>query len=250
MTERTQVVEYTIGNETITITPDDVRNYLVSGNGDVTMKEIMVFMQLCKNAGLNPWAKEVYCIKYGNSPATMVVAKEAYLKRAEASPNYDGMLSGIVVQTADGLLEHREGTLALGGEKLVGGWAEVFRKDRSHSTRVEVSFREYVQTTYNKTTGKQEPNSQWAKKPGTMIRKVAMVQALREAFPAEFGGMYTAEEQNQAETTAEVLVEAEVKEDPFKAKAKAIENHMEEKPVEKPVEEEQQMSLEDIDMTA
>ena len=27
-----------------------------------------------------------------------------------------------------------------------------------------------------------------------MIRKVALVQALREAFPSAFGGMYTAEE--------------------------------------------------------
>ena len=38
-------------------------------------------------------------------------------------------------------------------------------------------------------------NSQWAKKPATMIRKVALVQALREAFPKSFGGMYIAEEQ-------------------------------------------------------
>lgn len=35
-----------------------------------------------------------------------------------------------------------------------------------------------------------------------MIRKVALVQALREAFPSAFGGMYTAEEKGFAEDVA------------------------------------------------
>ena len=38
------------------------------------------------------------------------------------------------------------------------------------------------------------PNRQWSGKPATMIRKVALVQALREAFPARLGGMYASEE--------------------------------------------------------
>ena len=33
----------------------------------------------------------------------------------------------------------------------------------------------------------------WAKKPGTMIRKVALVQALRESFPSSFGGVFNDE---------------------------------------------------------
>jgi hypothetical protein len=37
--------------------------------------------------------------------------------------------------------------------------------------------------------------STWNEKKGTMVRKVAIVQALREAFPAQLGAMYTAEEQ-------------------------------------------------------
>ena len=45
-------------------------------------------------------------------------------------------------------------------------------------------------------------NGQWSKKPATMIRKVALVQALREAFPKALGGMYTAEEQGQEEPEA------------------------------------------------
>ena len=37
-------------------------------------------------------------------------------------------------------------------------------------------------------------NSQWAVKPATMIRKVAKMQALREAFPEDLQGLYAAEE--------------------------------------------------------
>ena len=36
--------------------------------------------------------------------------------------------------------------------------------------------------------------STWKEKPSTMIRKVAIVQAMREAFPAQLGAMYTQEE--------------------------------------------------------
>ena len=105
------------------------------------------------------------------------------------------MEAGIIVQNEEtGEISYRQGTLKLPGETLVGGYAEVFRKDRSHSFRMEVSFDEYA--------GKKKDgslNSQWSKKPATMIRKVAAVQALREAFPQSFAGMYVAEEMGAAE---------------------------------------------------
>ena len=44
-------------------------------------------------------------------------------------------------------------------------------------------------------------NGQWSSKPATMIRKVAQVQALREAFPDTLGGLYTADEQGVDEPT-------------------------------------------------
>jgi len=65
----------------------------------------------------------------------------------------------------------------------------VYRAGLSVPVRAEVSFEEYVQ---RKTDG--SPNRFWAEKPATMIRKVAIVQALREAFPDEFGGLYSPEE--------------------------------------------------------
>ena len=147
-----------------------------------------MFINLCKYAGLNPWLKEAYCIKYGNEPATMVVGKEAFMKRAESAPGYDGIDAGIIVTTGDAIT-YRKGTLKLSGEEILGGYAEVYRKDRSHPYRIEVSFEEYA--------GRKKDgslNSQWSKKPATMIRKVALVQALREAFPDNFSGLYSEEE--------------------------------------------------------
>ena len=55
--------------------------------------------------------------------------------------------------------------------------------------RVEVDYEEYVG---KKKSG--EINSMWTNKPKTMLKKVALVQALREAFPEDLGGMYSKEE--------------------------------------------------------
>lgn len=195
------MVEYEAGGMKVSLTPTIVRNYLVSGDKDcVTDQEIAMFMNLCKFSRLNPWVKEAYCIKYGNEPATMVVGKEAFQKRAEANPNFDGAEAGIIVMDSDGTVIYRNGTMKLPGEQLVGGYAEIWRKDRNHSTRIEVSFEEYA--------GRKKDgslNGQWSKKPATMIRKVALVQALRETFPSAFGGMYTAEEQGQTEDEYSVV---------------------------------------------
>ncbi len=193
-----KVIDYQAGGETVKLSPSMVRQYLVSGDPDkVSFQEVAMFINLCKFNHLNPWLKEAYLIKYGNSPATMVVGKEAFLKRAEANKNYDGCESGIIVEDENGLVQYRTGTMKRETDTLIGGYAEVWRKDREHSTRVEVSMSEY-------STGK----SNWASKPATMIRKVAQVQALREAFPGEIGGMYTEEEQGTA--TAPEKVETEV----------------------------------------
>ena len=82
----------------VKLTASIVKNYLVSGDKDrITDQEVAMFINLCKYAGLNPWLKEAYCIKYGSEPATMVTGKEAFLKRAESMQEYDGMTAGSVL---------------------------------------------------------------------------------------------------------------------------------------------------------
>lgn len=190
---------YNVGGEQIRITPQIVKNYLVTGNPEnVTMQEVVMYMNLCKHAKLNPWMKEAYCIKYGNQPATMVVGKDAYFKRADACPTYDGIESGLIILSDTGI-QYRQGAFYLpNDEEIVGAWAEVYRSDKAHPYRVEVSFSEYVGKKKDGTV-----NGQWATKPATMIVKVAEVQALRKAFPGTLGQLYVAEEKGVEEPGGE-----------------------------------------------
>lgn len=192
-------VTYMCGNESVTLSISYIKRYLVTGDPSaVTDQEALMYLMMCKANHLNPFNKESYLIKYGQQPATMVTGKTAFEKRAEENPNYDGMEAGIVVYNEEtGDIKYRTGAIYLKQEQIIGGWAEVFRKDRKHSTRIEVSFDEYAG---RKKDGSM--NSQWATKPATMIRKVALVQALREAFPNSLGSLYTSEEMGVEEPDA------------------------------------------------
>ena len=158
---------------------DDIKQYICPAATD---QEAFMFLKLCQARQLNPFLNEAYLIKYGDK-ATMTVGKEAFMRRAEAHPQFDGYEAGIIIQNADKTLERREGTFILKNEVLVGGWAKIYRKDRRQPFVSEVALHEY-------NTGK----SLWVSKPATMIRKVAIVQGKREAFPSEFSGMYDSAE--------------------------------------------------------
>ena len=178
-------VIYQVAGQDVKLNYNIVRNYLTKGNGQVSDQDLVQFISICKYNQLNPFLNEAYLVKYGNTPASMIVSKEALMKRAEAHPEYNGIKGGIIVQTEKGEIVERTGTFHLKNEKLVGGWAKVYRKDRDFPTEATVAFYEY-----------DKGQSTWKEKPGTMISKVAKVQALREAFPAQLGAMYTAEEQS------------------------------------------------------
>ena len=196
-------IVFKAGEEDVKLSPATVKNYLVSGDaGAVTNQEIVMFMNLCKFQHLNPFLREAYLIKFGSQPATLVVGKTAFEKRAARCENYKGFSAGIVVTDSTGALEEREGTLVLPDETIVGGWAEVFVSGYEKPVKAVVGFNEYA--------GRKKDgslNGQWSSKPATMIRKVAKVQALREAFPEDFAGMYAAEESGVTEPLPEIPVE-------------------------------------------
>lgn len=203
--ERGEVV-YQVAGQDVKLNYNIVRNYLTKGNGQVSDQDLVQFISICKYNQLNPFLNEAFLVKYGNTPASMIVSKEALMKRAEAHPEYAGIKGGIIVQTEKGEIVERTGTFHLKNEILVGGWAKVYRKDRDFPTEATVAFYEY-----------DKGQSTWKDKPGTMISKVAKVQALREAFPAQLGAMYTAEEQSVPVEDADYIdvtekVDQEIKE--------------------------------------
>jgi phage recombination protein Bet len=186
-------VVYEANGEKITLTPSIVQNFLVGDSGTITVQEFKFFTELCKARKLNPFLKEAYCIKFGNQPAQIVVGKDAILKRAIIHPDYDGMESGVIIQVIEtGEIIERKGTFYLNTEeKLVGGWAKVYRKNWKYPTFCSVAFDEVAN---KKKDG--QLNSNWAGKGATMVEKVAKVRALRETFIEDLSGMYDADETN------------------------------------------------------
>lgn len=170
-----------------------IRQYLVNGQGNVTDQEAMMFLGLCKGQKLNPFIKEAYLIKYGDKqPATMVVSKDVFMKRAIKNPDFEGIESGVIVLNSYGEVEYKKGAFYLKNqEQLVGAWATVYRKNWKYPISVEVNYDEYVG---KKSNG--EVNGQWSSKPATMIIKVAETQALRKAFVEDLQGMYDESEMN------------------------------------------------------
>lgn len=186
-------VSYNANGKDLTITADDVRQYICP---QATEKEIKLFLELCAAKRMNPYLREAHLIKYGNNPATIVTGKDYFVKTARKQKDFLGFESGVTVVNTDGSVLRRDGSLVLPGEQLVGGWCKVHIDGYVVPMFDEVSFVEYAGTHYDYKKQKQVLNAQWEKMPATMIRKVALVHALREAFPEEFGGMYDSSEMN------------------------------------------------------
>ena len=166
------------------LTFEDIKTYICPAATD---QETMMFLKLCQARNLNPFLKEAYLIKYDSSkPAQMVVGKDKFTKTAEEHPQFDGYRAGIIVSVRDGVVE-REGTFYQKGEELLGGWAEIYRKDRKMPFKQTVPLSEYNLKRAN-----------WLSMPGTMIRKVALVQALRECFATDLAGCYDSAEMDQS----------------------------------------------------
>lgn len=186
----TGVVTYEANGEQVKLSPSMIKKYLVSGNGKITDQEAVMYLTLCMRKHLDPFAGDSYCIKYSDrEPATMVIGKDVYTKRAERNPNYAGMENGIIVINQQGQMEERKGSFWVKGEQIVGGWAKIYIKGRAVPQYDSVAFDEYA--------GRRKDgslNTNWKNRPGTMIEKVAIMHALRNAFPNDFQGLYVAEE--------------------------------------------------------
>lgn len=170
------------------LTPQDIIDYI---NPKATPAEAYLFAEFCRRKGADPMTKQVYLVIYegqNGRQANFIAGKEYFTEKAEAHPQFDGFQAGVIVRKKEGEIERRDGTLWFPEEeKLVGGWAKVLRKDRKQPSQIEIPFADY-----------DTKKNLWAKMPATMIRKVALVQALREAFPQALGGMYDRAEMDQA----------------------------------------------------
>lgn len=197
-----EIVSYKADNgQDINVTEQDVRD-LMAANGNamdnVTAQEIKMFLRLCQSQRLDPFARDAYIVKYGKQPATVIAGKDAFVKRATRNKRYRGHEAGITVlrrvkrnNGIERVIDRREGSMLLEGEELIGGWCKVFLDSYECPIFDEVALKEY-------SAPDQYGKNGWSKMPATMIRKVALCHALREAFPEDLGGLYGAEEMDQA----------------------------------------------------
>lgn len=168
----------------VKFTSQDIRERLCP---NATDSELALCVELCNRQHLNPFAQEVFLVKYGNAPASIITAYQVFNSRANRQPNYGGIDSGVVV-LRDGEVVKKKGSAVykMIGEQLIGGWAEVAFADGKKPAYVELALSDY-------STGK----SSWAKMPGVMIEKCAKAGAWRLAYPDELRGMYSSEEMDQ-----------------------------------------------------
>lgn len=141
------------------------------------------FLKLCEARQLNPWEGDAYIIGFDGKDGPefqLITAHQAFLKRAEAHPQYDGMESGVLlIDDECGELVEMEGDYVPKGYAIDGGWCKVFRKDRSRPT-----YKRLKLSTFNK------GQSRWNIDAPGMIVKCAEADALRTAFPNNLAGMY------------------------------------------------------------
>ena len=181
-----------IEGPTLPVTNETIKEFICPR---ANVQELNLFVNICRLYQLNPFKREAYLIKYGEEPARTVVGYEVYLKRAERTGKWAGLETG---HEAD-----ENGA-------PIKAWARVFRKDwGDRSLYHEVYHSEYVQR--KKYEGKMVPTKFWREKPITMLKKVAMAQAFRTAFPDELGGLPYIEEELMDTGEREEQSQAELK---------------------------------------
>jgi phage recombination protein Bet len=153
-----------------------------------TDDELALFLYTAHRAGLDPLARQIYCIQ-----------------------RWDSMLQRNVMSTQvsiDGLrlIADRTGRYAPGrastyeydkNGSLVAATAYVMKYVQGtwHEAAATAYYVEYVQTKKDGT-----PTAMWKSKPRIMLGKCAEALALRRAFPAELSGIYTPDEMGDDES--------------------------------------------------
>jgi len=154
-------------------------------------RDALKFIMLCSARKLNPFEGDAFLIGYDgqNGPEfSLITAHQALLKRGEVHPEFDGMMSGVIVQAGE-FTKDLEGDFHTEDQTLAGAWAKVFFKTRKYPSTERIALRNFI-----KTTAKGEPTKFWRENPSGQIVKCAEASALRKAFPTMCGGMYLREE--------------------------------------------------------
>lgn len=146
----------------VPVTMQTVKDFLFSSGTKLSEQQQAMFMQLAMRNQLDPFKREIYAIAYGSN-FNIVTGYQVYIQRAEASGKLDGW-------ECSALHNHEGG--------LYGATITIYRKDFSHPFVWEVALAEFDKGV-----------SGWKTMPEFLIKKVAIGQGFRLAFPNELAGM-------------------------------------------------------------
>lgn len=143
------------------------------------------FMLMCQARRLNPFEGDAFLIGYDGQHGasfSLITAHQAFLKRAELHPEFDGMESGTIVLRESKIID-LVGDWHMPNDKILGGWATVFFKNRTHPMTKRLRLERFA-----------KQYGIWRDDPAGMIVKCAEADALRSSFPTMLGGMFISEE--------------------------------------------------------
>src|SRR5262245_32160792 len=158
-----------------------------------TDDEFSLFLHVCQRTGLDPFARQIYCVVRGRGDK----------RRAVTQTGIDGLRL-----TAD-----RSGLYAGSDEPLYDSdtephplWARVTVWKLVQGARYPfvgmARWSEYVQVYYDTQARAEVVGEMWQRMPYLMLGKCAEALALRKAFPAELSGVYTPEELQRTDPEA------------------------------------------------
>lgn len=161
---------------------------------DAPVGVIESFLAQCERTQLDPLNRQIYCIERGGKWGVQI-SIDGFRLLAERTSGYrgqtpaewcgpDGVWRDVWLDTVNAPAAARVGVLREGFSEpmyAVATFAGYCPRDRD---------------------GNLAPRNQWASNPSNQLAKCAEMLALRKAFPADFSGLYGAEEMDQANSEA------------------------------------------------